>query len=117
MRSLQFSSKVLGCLFTLLVIAKSSLGAPDTPIEIKPLSDERAKEYKLDAAFYKKCALNQNILIATSDKVSDYAHLEAAYLAGPGLLAQVIVSKYTDDTPVRVRDACNKLKYTGRRSS
>jgi hypothetical protein len=62
------------------VIAKSSLGSPDAPIDIKPLSDERAKEYKLDAAFYKKCVLVQNILIATSDKVSDYAHLEAAYL-------------------------------------
>ena len=80
MRSLWFSGKSLVCLFTLLVIARSSLGSPDAPIEIKPLSDERAKEYKLDAAFYKKCTLVQNILIATSDKVSDYALLEAAYL-------------------------------------
>ena len=80
MRSLQFSGKSLTCLFTLLVIAKSSLGSPDAPIEIKPLSEERAKEYKLDAAFYKKCVLAQGILTASSDKVSDYAHLEAAYL-------------------------------------
>jgi hypothetical protein len=80
MRSPPFSSKSLVCLFTLLVIAKSSLGSPDAPIEVKPLSDERAKEYTLDAAFYKKCVLVQNILIATSDKVSDYAPLEAAYL-------------------------------------
>ncbi|MCX5677139.1 MAG: hypothetical protein NTX87_19290, partial [Planctomycetota bacterium] len=80
MRSLPFSSKSLACLFTLLVIAKSSLGSPDAPIEVKPLSDEWAKEYTLDAAFYKKCVLVQNILIATSDKVSDYAPLEAAYL-------------------------------------
>ena len=80
MRSLQVSSKSLVCLFTLLVIARSSLGSPDAPIEVKPLSDERAKEYTLDAAFYKKCALAQNILIATSGKVCDYAHLEAAYL-------------------------------------
>jgi len=80
MRSLPFPSKSLVCLFTLLVIAQSALGSPDAPIEVKPLSDERAKEYTLDAAFYKKCALVQNILIATSDKVSDYALLEAAYL-------------------------------------
>lgn len=80
MRSRPCSSKSLVCLFTLLAIAQPSLGSPDAPIEVEPLSDERAKEYTLDAAFYKKGALVQNILIATSDKVSDYAHLEAAYL-------------------------------------
>ncbi|MCX5656164.1 MAG: hypothetical protein NTY65_16120 [Planctomycetota bacterium] len=80
MRSLPFSSRSLVCLFTLLVIARSSLGSPDAPIEVKPLSDERAKEYNLDAAFYKKCVQAQNILIATSGKVSDYTHLETTYL-------------------------------------
>ena len=80
MRSQPCFSESLVCLFTLLVIAQSSLGSPDSPIEVKPLSDERAREYTLDAAFYKKGALVQNILIATSDKVSDYALLEAAYL-------------------------------------
>jgi len=80
MRSLPFPGKFLVCLFTLLAVAPPSLGSPDAPIEVKPLSAEQAKEYALDAAFYKKCTLAQNILIATSDKVSDYAHLEAAYL-------------------------------------
>ena len=80
MRTPSFSGRFLACLSTLLAVAGASLGAPDAPIEIKPLSDEWAAEYKLDAAFYKKCTLVQNILIASSDKVSDYAHLEAAYL-------------------------------------
>jgi hypothetical protein len=80
MRSLRFCGKSPVCLFTLLAIAGSSLGSPDAPIEVKPLSDERAREYTLDASFYKKCALMQNILVANSDKVSDYADLEAAYL-------------------------------------
>ena len=56
--------------------------APPTPspFHVKPVSAEQATEYKLDARFYKKCTLVQNILIATSERVSDYAHLEAAYL-------------------------------------
>ena len=48
--------------------------------EIKPITTEIASEYKLDQSFYKKGTLVQNILIATSDKVSDYTHKEAAYL-------------------------------------
>lgn len=56
--------------------------APPTPppFHVKPISAEQAKEYKLDAKFYKKGTLVQNILIATSDRVPDIAHLEAAYL-------------------------------------
>ncbi len=48
--------------------------------QIKPISAEQATEYKLDARFYKKGTVVQDILIATSEKVSDLAHLEAAYL-------------------------------------
>ena len=48
--------------------------------EVKAVSREQAAEYKLDANFYKKCTLVQNILIATSEKVPDVVHLEAAYL-------------------------------------
>ncbi len=48
--------------------------------EVKPITEEQAKEYTLDQAFYKKGTLVQNILIATSDKVPDVTHLEAAYL-------------------------------------
>ena len=48
--------------------------------EVKPLTAELAKEYDLDPAFYTKTTFTNGILIATSDKVSDFAHLEAAYL-------------------------------------
>jgi hypothetical protein len=46
---------------------------------IKPPTAAQAEEYKLDAAFYKKCTLVEDILIATSNKVSDHALREAAY--------------------------------------
>ncbi|MDP7020452.1 MAG: ThuA domain-containing protein [Pirellulaceae bacterium] len=47
--------------------------------EISPISAELAKEYGLEREFYKKGTLVQDILIATSDQVSDHAHREAAY--------------------------------------
>ncbi len=62
------------------MVAASAFGAPGAAAaQIKPPTDEQAKEYKLDTSFYKKCTLVQNILIATSDRVSDHAHREAAY--------------------------------------
>mgnify|MGYP002820059188 CR=1 FL=1 len=48
--------------------------------ETRPITDEQARIYKLDNAFYTKGTLVQDILIATSDKVSDFAHAETAYL-------------------------------------
>ncbi len=48
--------------------------------EVKPLDPETAKEYDLDPAFYAKTTMVQEILIATSDKVTDTTHKEAAYL-------------------------------------
>ncbi|MEY3395774.1 MAG: hypothetical protein RL346_2011 [Verrucomicrobiota bacterium] len=48
--------------------------------EVKPLTKELMEEYMLDPAFYKKGTMVQDILIATSDKVADVTHLEAAYL-------------------------------------
>ena len=66
-------------LFTLLVITASALSESDAAHDIKPLTDEQAKEYQLDASFYKKCTMVQDVLIATSQRVSDHAHLEAAY--------------------------------------
>lgn len=53
--------------------------AQDAVGAVKPLSPEHADLYTLDPAFYKKSVLVQNILIATSAKVSDFALLEAAY--------------------------------------
>lgn len=80
MRSIRCLS--LPCLLMALLLtgASSFARAAEPSFEIKPLSDELAKEYTLDKAFYKKGTLVHNILIATSDKVSDYTHREAAYL-------------------------------------
>lgn len=49
---------------------------------VRPLTDEQATEYSLDASFYKKTTRVEGILIATSEQVSDLAHLEAAYQFG-----------------------------------
>jgi hypothetical protein len=48
--------------------------------EVKPLSESVSKEYNLDPSFYTKTTLVQDILIATSKRVSDTTHLETAYL-------------------------------------
>jgi hypothetical protein len=65
--------------FLLATIVFSGFGFLATAHEVKPLSETEAKEYGLDVSFYKKCTMVQDILIATSERVSDYAHLEAAY--------------------------------------
>ena len=48
-------------------------------IRTEPLSEEIAEEYGLDPAFYKKVTRVEDILIATSEQVSDLAHRETAY--------------------------------------
>ena len=48
--------------------------------DVKPITNEQATEYALKPDFYQKGLLIQNILIATSGKVSDLAIREAAYL-------------------------------------
>lgn len=47
--------------------------------EVKPITEAQAVEYKLEPSFYKKGILVQDILSATSGKVSDFTLLEAAY--------------------------------------
>ncbi len=47
--------------------------------EVTPISEAQSTEYKLEPTFYKKGILAQDILIATSQKVSDFTLLEAAY--------------------------------------
>jgi len=77
MRRLRLAYRsVFGLLISVAMAAGASLAAGPA---VKPLPEKLAKEYKLDPAFYTKCTVVQNILIATSDGVSDYAHLEAAY--------------------------------------
>lgn len=62
----------------LLIITTGALPAV-AGYDITPLNDAWAREYKLDTSFYKKCTWVQDILIATSERVSDPAHREAAY--------------------------------------
>lgn len=59
-----------------LVLSAVVLGAGH---RVKPLTEEQAQEYQLDTAFYEKCTMVQDILIATSKRVNDLTHLEAAY--------------------------------------
>ena len=66
-------------LLAVAMLAGSSVRAADETFPVKPVSPEQAAEYKLDAAFFKKATLVQNILIATSEQVSDFTHREAAY--------------------------------------
>jgi hypothetical protein len=61
-------------------LAVAALVASAVAHEVGPLSPAQAKEYQLDPAFYKKTTEVQDILIATSERVSDTTHREAAYL-------------------------------------
>lgn len=65
------------CVFVILSFALQS--SDETSTVVRSITAAEASEYKLDTAYYKKCAVAQNILIATSDKVSDFAIREAAY--------------------------------------
>jgi hypothetical protein len=47
--------------------------------EVGPVTAEQAAEYHLDPSFYQKGTMVQDILIATSKRVSDDTHREAAY--------------------------------------
>ncbi len=64
----------------LLSLGSASPSAAQPPFQVMPVTAEQAAEYKLDTTFYKKSTLVQNILIATSEKVPDLVHQEAAYL-------------------------------------
>jgi hypothetical protein len=64
--------------FTVSVLFAFSANA--APHKVEALNDELAKEYDLDQSFYAKTTKVQGILIATSKKVPDTTHLEAAYL-------------------------------------
>lgn len=65
-------------LFQLALCA--SLISTVSAYEVKAITPEQAAEYKLDPAFFRKGTVTQDILIATSERVADVAHREAAYL-------------------------------------
>ncbi len=58
----------------------ASLAASASAYEVKAINRELAAEYKLDPAFFSKGTVTQGILIATSERVANVAHQEAAYL-------------------------------------
>ncbi|MCX6976420.1 MAG: hypothetical protein NTX04_00470 [Verrucomicrobia bacterium] len=68
---------LLSACFTLLLT--HHLPAAEEKFSVQPPSPDLVATYKLDSAFLKKTTLVQNILIATSEKVSDTTLLEAAY--------------------------------------
>lgn len=64
----------------LLTALCAAVTAAASAYEVKPVTEAQTAEYKLDPAFFKKGTEVQGIFIATSDRVADVAHREAAYL-------------------------------------
>jgi hypothetical protein len=87
---------VFRCVLGLLLLLASTVSAD--AYEVNPITDEQAAEYELDKSFYKKCTHVQGILIATSDQVSDHAHMESAYLFDK------IMSSIDPEVARRIRD-------------
>lgn len=83
---------VLACVFWPDVTA-------DADHKVEELSEAVAATYQLDRSFYKKATWVQEILIATSEKVSDFAHLETAYLFDK------MMSSIQPDVAARIRQA------------
>jgi len=81
-----------------MVIGSAPLAADDAVFQVNPVAAAQAEAYKLDAAFYKKCTLVQDILIVTSEKVPDLVHLEAAYLFDK------VMSTIKPEVAQRIRD-------------
>jgi hypothetical protein len=82
---------------TCLAISGGCVATPAI-YQITAPTEAQSTEYKLDNAFYKKCTLVQNILIATSDRVSDDTHREAAYQF------DMIMSSIRPEIAQRIRD-------------
>ena len=65
---------------------------------VVPITEAQAAEYGLDTDFYSKVTEAEGILIATSSKVSNLAHLEAAYQFG------MIMQRISPSIAERIRD-------------
>ena len=91
-------NSALGLLSVWMMLAGAAVRAADAAYRVKPVSAEQAAEYKLDAGFYKKGTLAQNILIVSSEKVPDVVHLEAAYLLDK------VMGQLTPAVAQRIRD-------------
>jgi len=80
-------------------LATRSGAANPTPIRVGPIDDELRGSYRIDP-FYKKTLTSAGVVIVGSDKVSDWAFLEAAYTLDHQL----------HDSPNWVRDALTTNK-------
>jgi hypothetical protein len=80
MQSIQRATFLGFWLVCFLAVTGCSTVKPRSEFRILPITPGQEKKYTLDTSFYKKGTLVDNILIASSDKVSDYAHYEAAFL-------------------------------------
>lgn len=98
MRNVNDTGKSVVWLFALVIASSALASGSSAKYQVKPVSDEQAKEYGLDTSFYKKCTVVQNILIATSEGVSNHAHLEAAYQF------DMIMKSINPEVAQRVRD-------------
>lgn len=63
----------------LLTVCTGPLSAPAGTYEPKPLTKAQLDQYDLDPNFYGRGTVVQDILIATSPRVGDLVHREAAY--------------------------------------
>jgi len=84
--------------FLLQTALCAALTASICAYEVKPISPEQAAEYKLDSTFFKKGTVTQDILIATSERVADVAHQEAAYLF------DMVIKTLKPEIAQRIRD-------------
>ncbi len=90
------TARVLPVAVALVAVLGLSLASAH---EVKPLTEQQIKEYELDPVFFKKGTPVEGILIATSDRVTDVTHLEAAYLFGK------IMGSIHPDVAERIRAA------------
>lgn len=73
--------------------------SPLAAAAVRPLEAALAEQYGLDPDFYKKATMAEGVLIATSEKVCDFAHLEAAYQFGR------VMQHVREDVAERIREA------------
>ncbi len=92
------SRSVRTCVVSLLLLASSAGAAKPASYTVMPLSKNLASEYKLNTSFYTKATAVEGVLIATSAKVSDHAHREAAYQFA------TILKSIDPKTAQRIRD-------------
>src|ERR1051326_9337437 len=93
-------------LFAILVLGQSAVRADD--LKVTPPPEDLQKRLKLDP-FYKKCIVTGGLTIVASDKVSDMAILEAAYIVDHMLAGRDDVRKAIVDKRIRLDRKSTRL--------